>query len=117
MQIAMPCREARVMMHPDMYNTLLAIAIQEPEKRERNRKVWAGLSDLNAELLKLMLNPQNAAKRVEKSVVVKEKVVGFVTAFIDVCGVENATLYCHTTMDHLPEIVVRDTPCVYAAPN
>ncbi|GAQ84437.1 hypothetical protein KFL_001890010 [Klebsormidium nitens] len=101
-------REARVLMHPDMYNTLLTIAIEDPGKRALNEKVWAGLSTYNSELLKPMLNPADAAERLVKSGVVQEKGVGFLRAFSDVAGVENATLYCHMAVTHLPEMV-RDT--------
>jgi uncharacterized protein YbcC (UPF0753/DUF2309 family) len=97
-----------VLMHPDMYNTLLTIAIEEPEKRARNQKVWAGLSTLNAELLKPMLNPADANERLAKSGTVQDKATTFVEAFTDVCGVENATLYCHEVVTHVPEMV-RDT--------
>jgi uncharacterized protein YbcC (UPF0753/DUF2309 family) len=97
-----------VLMHPDIYNTLLTIAIEEPEKRARNEKVWAGLSTLNAELLKPMLNPADATERLAKSEMVQDKATAFVAAFTDVCGVENATLYCHEAVSHLPEMV-RDT--------
>jgi hypothetical protein len=101
-------KEARVLMHPDIYNTLLTIAIEEPEKRARNEKVWAGLSTLHAELLKPMLNPADATERLAKSEMVQDKATAFVVAFTDVCGVENATLYCHEAVSHLPEMV-RDT--------
>lgn len=97
-----------MLMHPDMYNTLLTIAIEEPEKRGRNEKVWAGLSTLNSELLKPMLNPEDPAERLAKSGVVQDKATAFVRAFTDVCGVETATLYCHQAVTHLPEMV-RDT--------
>jgi hypothetical protein len=98
-----------VLMHPDMYNTLLTIAIEEPEKRARNEKVWAGLSSLNGEFLKPMLNAADPTERLAKSAVVQDKATAFVTAFTDVCGVENATLYCHEAVKHIPEMV-RDTP-------
>jgi uncharacterized protein YbcC (UPF0753/DUF2309 family) len=97
-----------VLMHPDMSNTLLTIAIEEPEKRARNEKVWAGLSTLNSELLKPMLNPADATERLAKSEIVQEKATAFVEAFTNVSGVENATLYCHEVVTHLPEMV-RDT--------
>jgi hypothetical protein len=44
------------MCHPKMFDTLLEIAIEDLEKREHNRLVWVGLSELNAEFLKPMLN-------------------------------------------------------------
>jgi hypothetical protein len=97
------CTEARVLMHPDMYNTLLTIAIEEPEKRARNQKVWAGLSTLNSELLKPMLNPADATERLAKSEIVQDKATAFVAAFTDVCGVENATLYCHEVVTHIQQ--------------
>jgi hypothetical protein len=96
-------------MHSDMYNTLLTIAIEDPEKRASNGPVWAGLSTFNAELLKPMLNPQNEEERAAKSEVVQEKAKGFLTAFTDVRGVENATLYCHLAVKHIPEMVL-NTP-------
>jgi uncharacterized protein YbcC (UPF0753/DUF2309 family) len=70
--------------------------------------VWAGLSTLNSELLKPMLNPADAIERLAKSGVVQDKATAFVAAFTDVCGVENATLYCHEVVSHVPEMV-RDT--------
>jgi hypothetical protein len=96
-------------MHPDVYDTLLEIAIEDPEKRERNERVWRALSNLNGEIIKPMQNPQNPGERLAKSEVVQHLATAFTAAFTDVCGVENATLYCHMTLDHLPEMV-RDTP-------
>jgi hypothetical protein len=94
-----------VLMHPDMYNTLLTIAIEDPEKRARNGKVWTELSSLNLELLKPILNLADATERLAKSEVVQDKATAFVAAFTDVCEVENATLFCHKTVTHLPEMV------------
>jgi hypothetical protein len=41
--------------------------------------------------------------------VAQDKAVSFVDRFTDVCGRENATLYCHQAVKHLPNMV-RDTP-------
>jgi hypothetical protein len=92
-----------------MFDTLLEIAIEKPVKRAHNRKVWVGLSDLNAEFLKPMANAEDAAERLEKSVVVQDRAVVFVECFTDTCGRDNATLYCHQAIKHIPEMVC-DTP-------
>lgn len=83
------------MCHPRMFDTLLEIAIEDPAKRGHNRLVWVGLSELNAEYLKPMINPEDEQERVAKSIVAQDKAVTFVDRFTDVCGRENATLYCH----------------------
>jgi hypothetical protein len=101
--------EARVLMHPDIYNKLLAIVIENPEKQALNERVWAGLSSLIQELIKPMPNPANEAERVAKSEVVQDRATAFVAAFTDVAEVENATHYCHEAVVHLPEMV-RETP-------
>jgi hypothetical protein len=89
-----------------MYETLLQMAIQDPEKRDLNREVWAGLSALNEEFLQPMQNAVDGVERVAKSRAVQDKAVGFVEKFTDVqCGVECATLYCHHAMDHIPNQV------------
>lgn len=92
-----------------MFDTLLAIAIEESVKRANNRKVWEGLSDLNGDFLKPMANAEDAGKRLAKSTVVQDKAVTFVDSFADVWGRETATLYCHLSLDHIPRMV-RDTP-------
>jgi hypothetical protein len=85
-----------------MFDTLLEIAIEEPVKRAQSRKVWVGLSDLNAEFLKPMANAVDATERLEKSVVVQDKAVVFVECFTDTCGKNNATLYCPQATAHIP---------------
>jgi hypothetical protein len=97
------------MCHPGMFDTLLEIAIEDPAKRGHNRLVWVGLSELNAEYLKPMINPEDERERVAKSIVAQDKAVTFVDCFTDVCGRENATLYCHQALTHIPDMV-RDTP-------
>jgi hypothetical protein len=102
------------MCHPRMFDTLLEIAIEDPEERGHNRLVWVGLSELNGEFMKPMLNAEDARERLVKSKVVQDKAVTFVDCFTDVCGRENATLYCHQAVKHLPDMV-RDTPADISA--
>jgi hypothetical protein len=99
------CREARQLCDPRMYDTLLHIAIQDPVKRDLNRGVWEGLSELNGEFLLPMQNAMDEVERLGKSKTVQDKAVQFVEKFTDVCGVECATLYCHHAMDHIPDQV------------
>lgn len=103
------------MCHPRMFDTLLEIAIEDPAKRGHNRLVWVGLSELNAEYLKPMINPEDEQERVAKSIVAQDKAVTFVDRFTDVCGRENATLYCHQALTHIPDMV-RDTPVDISIP-
>jgi hypothetical protein len=97
------------MCNPRIFDTLLEIAIDDPVKRAHNRLVWVGVSELNQEFLKPMMNPEDDEERLVKSVVVLNKAVNFVESFTDACGKENATLYCHLAVKHIPDMV-RDTP-------
>jgi hypothetical protein len=56
-----------------------------------------------------MINAEDAPERLIKSVVVQDKTTTFVECFTDVCGRKNATLYCHQSVAHLPDMV-RNTP-------
>jgi hypothetical protein len=92
-----------------MFDTLLAIAIEEPVKRANNRRVWVGLSDLKGEFLKPLANAEDGGERLAKSILVQDKAVVSVDSFADVCGRETVTLYCHHAIDHIPQMV-RDSP-------
>lgn len=51
------CREAVAALDPRVYDQLLEIAIDDPEKRARNRKVWSGLANFYNELIAPINNP------------------------------------------------------------
>jgi hypothetical protein len=44
------CREAVTALDPRVYDQLLEIAIDDPEKRARNREVWSGLANFYFEV-------------------------------------------------------------------
>jgi hypothetical protein len=96
------------MLDEEVFDTFLAIAINEPEKRELNRKVWVALAAFNPELLKPLGNPEDAGKRLTKSILVEDLAVAYVESFSAAVGEELCTLYMHQSMRHLPAMVLRN---------
>ncbi|GAQ88843.1 hypothetical protein KFL_004630110 [Klebsormidium nitens] len=100
-------REARVLLHPDAYNTFLDIAILDDAKRAAARKIWDNLASFYTELLKPLTNPEDAEERLGKSIVVQDKAVAYVESYTAELGTDRATLYMHQAMSHVPEMVQR----------
>jgi hypothetical protein len=100
-------REAVTALDPRVYDQLLEIAIDEPEKRAQNRQVWSGLADVYSELQAPMEDPQNEEERGKKADLVQDLAVLFVGAFTGCFGEMMATLYCHHSMIHIPCMVRR----------
>jgi hypothetical protein len=86
---------------------LLEIAINDPEKRARNREVWSGLKKFYFEVNAPMENPEDAPTRAKKAALVQDYAVVFVGAFTGCFEEQMATLYCHHSMDHIPSMVRR----------
>jgi hypothetical protein len=95
------------MLNEEVYDTFLAIAIDDPQKRELNRKVWVALAAFNGELLKPLNNPEDASERLTKSIEVEDGAVAYVESFSAAVGEELCTLYMHQSMRHLPAMVLR----------
>ncbi|GAQ87283.1 hypothetical protein KFL_003430020 [Klebsormidium nitens] len=100
-------REARVLLHPDVYNTFLNIVIDDDEKRANARTIWDNLACFYNELIKPLDDPTDQAERLRKSVLVQDKAVAYVDSFTAQVGMDKATLYMHQAMDHIPEMVLR----------
>jgi hypothetical protein len=89
-------------LDPRVYDTLLEIAITEPERRALNRKVWAGLEVLYYLMIKPLLDPDNEEERKEKSGEVQDQAVEYVDAFAAAVGRKFCTLYMHHMLIHVP---------------
>jgi hypothetical protein len=89
------------MLEEEVFDTFLAIAINELEKQELNRKAWFALAAFNLELLKPLNNLKNASERVAKSILMEDLVVCYVDNFSAAVGEELITLYMHPLMRHL----------------
>jgi hypothetical protein len=98
-----------VLCEEGVFDTLLAIAIQDPEKRAVNREAWVALAAYNKELQKPLNNPLNAAERLTKSILVQDKGVALVESITAAVGEELATLYMHHSMTHILDMV-HDNP-------
>jgi hypothetical protein len=61
-----------VICDPGVFDTFLAIAIDNPEKRAANRKVWVALAAFNDMLRAPLANPDDASKRLAKSLKVED---------------------------------------------
>jgi hypothetical protein len=92
-------------LDPRVYDTLLEIAIVEPEKRALNRKVWAGLEVLYYLMIRPLLDLDNKEERKEKSQEVQDQAVVYVDAFAAAVGREFCTLYMHHALLHIPRQV------------
>lgn len=92
-------------MDPRVYDTLLKIAIVEPEKRALNRAMWKGLEVLYYLMIRSLLDPDNAAERAVKSLEVQDQAVTYVDAFAAAVGRQFCTLYMHHILIHIPRQV------------
>jgi hypothetical protein len=88
-----------------VFDTFLAIAIDNPEKRAANRKVWVALAAFNDLLRAPLANPDDAGKRLAKSLRVEDAAVLYVEEFSGCVGEALATLYMHLGMRHIPDII------------
>jgi hypothetical protein len=100
------CSKCLVLISERVFDTLLAIAIEDKEKRLLNRMVWAALAAFNAELLKPLDNP-DADQRSSKAIAVQDRTVIYVENFAAAVGRELCTLYMHLAADHIPDMVRR----------
>jgi hypothetical protein len=92
-------------LDPRVYDTLLEIAIVEPEKRALNREVWAGLEVLYYLMIRPLLDPDDAEERAAKSLEVQDQAVTYVDAFAAAVGRQFCTLYMHHILVHIPRQV------------
>lgn len=90
---------------PGVFDTFLAIAIDNPEKRAANRKVWVALAAFNDMLRAPLANPDDASERLAKSLRVEDAAVLYVEEFSGCVGEALATLYMHLGMRHIPDII------------
>jgi hypothetical protein len=95
------------MISERVFDTFLGIAIEDEEKREKNRAAWAALAAFCAELLRPLENLEETAQRDTKAKLVQDLAVVYVESFAAAVGRELCTLYMHLAMDHIPDMVRR----------
>jgi hypothetical protein len=99
------CRESLVVCNEGIFDTFLAIAIDNPQKRAANRKVWVALALFNDQLRLPLNNPEDAGERLGKSIRVQDAAVLYVEEFCSCVGEALATLYMHLGMRHILDII------------
>jgi uncharacterized membrane protein YgcG len=95
------------MISKRVFDTFLGIAIEEDEKREKNRAAWIALAALYAELLRSLDNPEEPDQQDTKAKLVQGFAVVYVKNFAAAVGRELCTLYTHLAMDHILDMVRR----------
>jgi hypothetical protein len=80
------CREALVVCEAEVFDTFLAIAIDDDEKRALNREVWVATAAMNKELWAPHKNPDDREERLAKSIRVEDLGVAFVERYTAAVG-------------------------------
>jgi hypothetical protein len=75
------CREALVVCEAEFFDTFLAIAIDDDDKRALNREVWVATAAMNKELRAPHKNPGDREERLAKSIRVEDLGVAFVDTY------------------------------------
>lgn len=99
------CREAECTLDVRVYEAFLTIAIDDEEKREANKRVWASLAELYDYLRTPLPNPLIVAQREEKAEKAQDLAVAYVDAFIGAVGQDLVTLYMHHGMCHFTDMI------------
>jgi hypothetical protein len=95
-----------VVCEAEVFDTFLAIANDDDDKRVLNMEVWVATAAMNKELWAPHKNPDDQQERLAKSIRVEDLGVAFVDTYTAAVGGELSTLYMHHGMTHLPEMIV-----------